>query len=145
MCLSNATGRMDGKLSCDIPFPDGAEGVLRDDQSQLLAAPVSSSPPNAHLKVGVRVFELMPLSLLNADILIVVLVARCLLGFVCSSFCFLMLVRGGCLRAGLMKLMMQVLLSVAAMLESGWLHCIVSCSYAADIGMVASCFASVLF
>ncbi|GMH11628.1 hypothetical protein Nepgr_013469 [Nepenthes gracilis] len=75
---------MDGKISCDIPFPDGAKGVLHDDQSQLLTAPVLSGPPDAHLKEGVRVIELMPLSLLNADILIAVLVARCLLGFVCS-------------------------------------------------------------
>ncbi|GMH19238.1 hypothetical protein Nepgr_021079 [Nepenthes gracilis] len=49
MSLSDATSLMDQKISCDIPFPDGAKGALCDDQSQLLAASVSSGPPDAHL------------------------------------------------------------------------------------------------
>ncbi|GMH10647.1 hypothetical protein Nepgr_012488 [Nepenthes gracilis] len=49
MALSDATGFMARKISGDIPLPDGAMGALRVDQPQLLAASVSSGPPDAHL------------------------------------------------------------------------------------------------
>ncbi|GMH07495.1 hypothetical protein Nepgr_009335 [Nepenthes gracilis] len=57
MTLSVATGHMDGMISCEMPFPDGAKGVLRDDQSHFPVAPVSSGLPDAHLK-AIKEYEL---------------------------------------------------------------------------------------
>ncbi|GMH14636.1 hypothetical protein Nepgr_016477 [Nepenthes gracilis] len=50
MTLLAATGHLDGMISSELPIPDGAEGVLSDDQSHLPVALVSSGLPDAHLK-----------------------------------------------------------------------------------------------
>ncbi|GMH04963.1 hypothetical protein Nepgr_006803 [Nepenthes gracilis] len=52
MSLLDATGLTARKISDDIPLPDDAVGALRVDQAHLIAASVSSGPPNAQLLVS---------------------------------------------------------------------------------------------